>query len=107
MSARNTHRRKTAASRGPDSVVPVRLVSLPETAAIMGLSPRTLVRLVTLERMPGYRFAGMKNSSSSRKNCSRCSSQPSFDLFEAAEPHSRHRRHNERSTAGTDHSPAR
>jgi hypothetical protein len=60
MNARTTGRRKTAASRGPDNVVPVRLVTLREAAAIMGLSPRALARLVMLERVPGYRFAGMK-----------------------------------------------
>lgn len=49
MSARRTHH-----------AVPFCLVPLREAAAIIGISPRTPARLVTIERLPSYRFAGMK-----------------------------------------------
>lgn len=60
MSARRTHHRKTSLSRSRDRAVPFCLVPLRETTAIIWISPRTPARLVTLERVPGYRFAGMK-----------------------------------------------
>jgi hypothetical protein len=60
MNVRNTHRQKTAVSHGPDGMIPFCLVPLREAAAIMRLNPRTLARLVSLERVPAYRFAGMK-----------------------------------------------
>lgn len=60
MSARRTHHRKAPVSRSRDRAVPFCLVPLREAAAIIGISPRTPAHLVTLERVPGYRFAGMK-----------------------------------------------
>lgn len=59
MTARSRHTRKTVAPRTPESAVPFSLVTLRQAAALLSLSPRTLARLVTLKRVPSYRFAGV------------------------------------------------